>query len=115
MFIVLLQVKDTRIVCGGGCTEILMAEAVTQLASQTAGKEAIAMEAFARALRQLPTIIADNGGYDSADLISRLRAAHTSGTKSYGLGERHLPALPCACIYVPHLCMYIKNSSSNPM
>ena len=34
----------------------------------TAGKAALAMEAFARALRQLPTIIADNAGLDSSEL-----------------------------------------------
>jgi len=36
---------------------------------------------------QLPTIIADNGGYDSADLIAKLRAAHTDGSATHGLGE----------------------------
>jgi len=36
---------------------------------------------------QLPTIIADNGGYDSADLITKLRAAHTDGKSTHGLGE----------------------------
>lgn len=45
----------------------------------------MAMEAFARALRQLPSIIADNGGYDSADLIAQLRAAHHEGKNTYGL------------------------------
>ena len=44
--------------------------------AETPGKKALAMEAFARALRQLPTIIADNGGYDSSELITQLRAAH---------------------------------------
>ena len=39
------------------------------------------MEAYARALRQLPTIIADNGGYDGSELISSLRAAHAKGQK----------------------------------
>lgn len=39
------------------------------------------MEAYARGLRQLPTIIADNGGYDGSDLISSLRAAHAQGAK----------------------------------
>jgi hypothetical protein len=43
------------------------------------------MSAFARALRQLPAIIADNGGYDSAELVSQLRAAHASGKNTYGL------------------------------
>lgn len=43
------------------------------------------MEAFARALLQLPTIIADNAGFDSAQLISELKAVHNSGTKNMGL------------------------------
>jgi T-complex protein 1 subunit beta len=43
------------------------------------------MAAFARALRQLPSIIADNGGYDSAELITQLRAAHAAGKNTYGL------------------------------
>jgi T-complex protein 1 subunit beta len=34
---------------------------------------------------QLPTIIADNGGYDSSDLVSQLRAAHHSGQNAFGL------------------------------
>jgi T-complex protein 1 subunit beta len=41
-----------------------------------AGKKSLAMEAFARALRQLPTTIADNAGLDSADIVATLRAAH---------------------------------------
>lgn len=43
------------------------------------------MEAFARALLHLPTVIADNAGYDSAQLISELRAAHSQGKTSYGI------------------------------
>lgn len=74
-------VKESRIVFGGGCSEMLMAVAINNAAAKTAGKEAIAMEAFARALQQLPTIIADNAGYDSAQLISELRAAHASDSK----------------------------------
>ncbi|CAH8872235.1 unnamed protein product [Trichobilharzia szidati] len=80
-----LTVKNPRTVCGGGAMEMLMAEAVAQGAAKTPGKISLAMEAFARALRRLPTIIADNGGYDSADLISQLRAAHANGKNSMGL------------------------------
>lgn len=97
-------VKETRIVYGGGCSEALMACAVFKAATETPGKEAIAMEAFARkfkkfvffsilifffnrlgALLQLPTIIADNAGYDSPQLISELRAAHVGGNTTAGL------------------------------
>jgi T-complex protein 1 subunit beta len=71
-------VKETRTTFGGGCAEMLMASAVRELALQTPGKEALAMDAFAQALTMLPTIIADNAGYDSADLVSQLRAKHAA-------------------------------------
>jgi len=78
-------VKETRIVYGGGCSEICMANAVNKLALETPGKEAMAIESYAHALRQIPTIIADNAGYDSAELVSQLRAAHSAGNSTYGL------------------------------
>merc|ERR1712168_1248256 len=78
-------VKETRIVYGGGCSEICMANAVNKLALETPGKEAMAIESYAKALRQLPTIIADNAGYDSAELVSQIRAAHSSGNHTCGL------------------------------
>ncbi|POI29548.1 hypothetical protein CIB84_006703, partial [Bambusicola thoracicus] len=68
-----------------GCSEMLMANAVAELANRTPGKESVAMESFAKALRMIPTIIADNAGYDSADLVAQLRAAHSEGKTTYGL------------------------------
>jgi len=68
--------KNTRVVYGGGCSEMLMARAVDELALTVPGKESLAVEAFSRALRALPTILADNAGYDSSELVTQLRAAH---------------------------------------
>ncbi|GEM12800.1 T-complex protein 1 subunit beta [Rhodotorula toruloides] len=78
-------VKETRVVLGGGCAEMTMAVAVDEEAKRTEGKKALAVEAFARALRQIPTILADNAGYDSSDLVAKLRAAHYEGRKDAGL------------------------------
>merc|ERR1712066_1073439 len=78
-------VKETKTVYGGGCSEMLMAKAVDELAASTPGKEAIAMEHYAKALTELPSIIAENGGYDSAQLTSELKAAHNSGKNTVGL------------------------------
>jgi len=78
-------VADSRTICGGGCTEVLMAQAVDKEVPNTPGKKALAMEAFARALRQLPRIVADNGGYDSSELVTQLRAAHAAGQSTAGL------------------------------
>ena len=66
---------------------MLMANAVQELAGKTPGKESVAIESFARALRQLPTIIADNAGYDSSELVSQLRALHSEGNSTMGLGK----------------------------
>ncbi|WIA38539.1 hypothetical protein OEZ86_001857 [Tetradesmus obliquus] len=69
-------VKEPRVLYGGGWPEMRMARAIEEAAKKTPGKKSLAMEAFARALRQLPTTIADNAGLDSADIVATLRAAH---------------------------------------
>jgi len=78
-------VKETKTVYGGGCSEMLMANAVMEAAATTPGKEAIAMEHYAKALAELPTIIAENGGYDAAQLVSELRALHKQNKSTMGL------------------------------
>ena len=78
-------VKETRVTLGGGCAEMLMSCQVEEAARTVKGKKALAVEGFARALRQMPTIIADNGGYDSSDLVTKLRAAHYEGQSDAGL------------------------------
>jgi len=78
-------VKEPRTVYGGGCSELVMAEAISKEAAKTPGKEAHAMESFASALRQIPSTIAENGGYDSAQLVSELKAEHALGKNTLGL------------------------------
>lgn len=85
-------VKETRTVLGGGCSEMLMSCAVEEAARTVKGKKAIAVEAFGRALRQIPTILADNAGFDSSDLVARLRAAHYEGQSESGLGSYLVPS-----------------------
>jgi len=81
-------VSESRTVFGGGCAELIMAKAVEELAAKTPGKKALALESFAKALRMIPTIIADNGGYDSGELISQLRAEHYKGNTKAGLNMK---------------------------
>ncbi|KAG4385410.1 hypothetical protein GLYMA_12G087300v4 [Glycine max] len=69
-------VNDSRVLLGGGWPEMVMAKEVDALAKKTPGKKSLAIEAFSRALLAIPTIIADNAGLDSAELISQLRAEH---------------------------------------
>jgi T-complex protein 1 subunit beta len=62
-------VKNHRTIYGGGNPEMRMALAVQDLAKKVEGKQSLAIEAFARALHALPTIISDNAGYDSAEIV----------------------------------------------
>lgn len=78
-------VKNHRTIYGGGNPEIRMALAVQEMANTVEGKQSLAIEAFARALRQLPTIIADNAGYDSAEIVQNLRSAVANGDLEAGL------------------------------
>ncbi|KAL8776983.1 MAG: hypothetical protein Q9194_002814 [Teloschistes cf. exilis] len=77
--------REPKTTLGGGCAEMVMAKAVELEAPNVAGKKAIAVEAFAAALRQLPTILADNAGFDSSDLIAKLKKEIYNGKTSSGL------------------------------
>merc|ERR1711920_961333 len=78
-------VQETRVVYGGGAMEMAMAHAVLEKMKTVEGKESAAMEGFAKALQQLPCILADNGGLDSAELVGQLKAAHARGQHACGL------------------------------
>lgn len=77
--------RETKTCLGGGCSEMIMSKAVDQSAANESGKKALAIEAFAKALRQLPTILADNAGFDSSDLVTKLRSAIYNGMTTSGL------------------------------
>ncbi|CAG84773.1 DEHA2A10780p [Debaryomyces hansenii CBS767] len=77
--------RETKTCLGGGCSEMIMSKAVEQAAANETGKKSLAIESFARALRQLPTILADNAGFDSSELVSKLRSAIYNGMTTSGL------------------------------
>ncbi len=83
---------------------MIMAKAIDEAATKTAGKKSLALDSFSKALSipkffavficfdmkkgMIPTIIADNGGYDSGELVSRLRAEHYKGNTTAGLNMK---------------------------
>lgn len=83
--VLVTTVSEPRITRGGGCAEMIMAKAIDELAPSVQGKKSLAVESFATALRALVAAIADNGGYDSAELVASLRKAHHEGKANAGL------------------------------
>lgn len=83
--VIVETVKSHKVVFGGGHSEMKMAAEVEQLSKEIKGKESLAIESFAKALRQIPTILADNAGFDSAELVSNLKVAIFDGSSNAGL------------------------------
>ena len=83
--VLISAVKNNMVIYGGGNSEIRMSLAIDELARGIKGKQALACEAFSKALRALPTIIADNAGYDSAELVQNLRSEIHNGNGQAGL------------------------------
>lgn len=78
-------VKNHKTIYGGGNAEMRMSLAVDELAKSVSGKGSIAIEAFARALRALPTTIVENGGYDAAEIVTNLRSEVYNGNTTAGI------------------------------
>jgi T-complex protein 1 subunit beta len=78
-------VKNPHTTLGGGCAETLMANAIDEAVPGVGGKKSLAMEAFARALRQMPYIIAENAGLDGAELVTKLRHEHHVKNNTAGI------------------------------
>ncbi|KAK6103602.1 T-complex protein 1, beta subunit, putative [Brugia malayi] len=83
--VLVTHIKEALTVAGAGASEILMSTAAMSESQKIAGKESLAVEAFARALAQLPTYICDNAGLDSAEIVSKLRAYHSNNNHSMGI------------------------------
>lgn len=79
------MVGNAKMLYGGGNSEVSMALAVLKKAEKVKTKEGLAIEAFATALKALPIIIAENGGYDSATLIQNLVSDISENKTTSGL------------------------------
>lgn len=59
--------------------------AVKEAAEAHAGRERLAMEAFARALENIPSTLAQNAGVDRLNTLLKLRAEHRGGVTDAGI------------------------------
>ena len=77
---VVALVRSTgKIVVGGGSTFAQMAKHLRIYADGVAGRKQMAIHAYANALEEIPSTIAENAGMDPVEAIIRLRQSHSSG------------------------------------
>ena len=65
-----------KIVPGGGAPEVEVAKHLRKYADTFRGREQLAINAFAEAMEIIPRSLAENGGLDPIDVITKLRSEH---------------------------------------
>ncbi len=71
--------ENSKIVAGGGATEIEAAKEIRKFASTLNGREQLAAQAFADAIETIPRTLAENAGLDPIDILVNMKAAHEEG------------------------------------
>ncbi|MCW4045962.1 MAG: thermosome subunit beta [Candidatus Bathyarchaeota archaeon] len=76
-------VENSKIVAGGGATEIEVAKELRKYATKVGGREQLAIEAFADAVEVIPRTLAENAGLEPIDILVDLRSAHEKEDGKY--------------------------------
>lgn len=71
-------IKHATAVAGGGAIEMELSRFLRTQAMKVHGKEQLLMLAFAKALEVIPKTLCDNAGFDSTEVLNKLRARHAS-------------------------------------
>ena len=80
-------IEDGSYVTGGGSIEIELAQRLREYATETGGREQLAIQAFADALEVIPRTLSESAGMDAIDALVSLRAKHKDKTgQTYGVG-----------------------------
>jgi len=74
--------ESGRVVPGGGAVEAALSVYLEHIAEQMASREQLAIAEFANALLVIPKTLAINGGFDAAELVSKLRGYHALNQQS---------------------------------
>jgi thermosome len=70
---------------GGGAIELELSMKLRDYARSVGGKEQLAIEAFADALEEVPTILAETAGMEPINTLMELRAKHAKGLVNAGI------------------------------
>jgi chaperonin GroEL (HSP60 family) len=74
-------------VSGAGAVEMSIAQALTTFSKNFAGKEQLAIDAFADALLDIPRYLAYNNGLDSESVMAELKSLHSRGFSACGISS----------------------------
>lgn len=76
IMIVKRAVKNKAVVAGGGAIDMEISKALRQYAHSIRGKQQLVVNSYARAMEVIPRLLAENSGFDSCDILNKLRQKH---------------------------------------
>ncbi|CAG98746.1 chaperonin-containing T-complex subunit CCT7 [Kluyveromyces lactis] len=85
IMIVKRALQNKLVVGGGGAIEMEISKYLRDYSKTIAGKQQLIINAFAKALEVIPRQLSENAGFDSVEILNRLRMAHSKGEKWYGV------------------------------
>ncbi|WP_461867034.1 thermosome subunit beta, partial [Thermococcus sp.] len=77
--------EDGAILPAGGAGEIELSIKLDEYAKEVGGKEALAIENFAEALKIVPKTLAENAGLDTVEMLVRVISEHKNKGKAIGI------------------------------
>jgi T-complex protein 1 subunit eta len=91
--IVRRAIKNDAVVAGGGAIEMELSKHLRDYSRTIAGKEQLLIAAYARALEVIPRQLCDNAGFDSTNILNKLRQRHAQGKNSVEVKSLRYPFL----------------------
>ncbi|CAX41546.1 subunit of the cytosolic chaperonin CCT ring complex, putative [Candida dubliniensis CD36] len=85
IMIVKRSITHKKIVAGGGAIEMELSKYLRDYSKQIHGKQQLIIAGFAKALEIIPKQLCENAGFDSIELLNRLRSYHAKGETWYGI------------------------------
>ncbi|CAI9718703.1 T-complex protein 1 subunit eta-like [Octopus vulgaris] len=85
IMIVRRALKNDAVVAGGGAIEIELSRYLREYSRTIAGKDQLLIGAIAKALEIIPRQLSDNAGFDSTNILNKLRQKHAQGGMWYGV------------------------------
>ena len=70
---------------GGGSIEMEVSRYLRDYSRQITGKQQLVITNYAKALEVIPRTLCENAGYDSTDMLNKLRQKHALGEKWAGV------------------------------
>jgi chaperonin GroEL (HSP60 family) len=89
-------IEDPRILPGGGASEVELSRRLREYCSGITSRERLGIEAFARAVEEIPISLARNSGLKAADVLVKLKALHNSGQTWAGFDSRSMSIIDVA-------------------